>query len=207
MFTNHPNKISVRPPDLVKRDFTTQAPDRLWLADIRYCSTCEGWLYVSFILNVFSRFIVGWQIAFTRTPIWFWTHWKLQHQVGSSCMRNSDAGSHYKPLRYTDRLDIAGMVASIGGIGDSYDIAMAEALNGTFKAKLATLSGPWRILRQLELAIVEWIDWITTDDFTQRTVTSRLPNKKATDIGNKILSPRLETCKLVLQQTRDTSIQ
>jgi len=162
VFTTHPDKTAVRPPDLVKRDFTAQAPNQLWLADITYCSTWEGWLYVSFIMDVFSRMIVGWQIApHMRTDLVLdaleMATW--QRQVANGCVHHSDAGSQYTSLRYTDRLDVAGLAASIGTIGDSYDNAMAEALNGTFKAELVTLHGPWRTRRQLELAIVEWIDW------------------------------------------------
>ena len=162
VFTTHPDKTAVRPPDLVKRDFTAQAPNQLWLADITYCSTWEGWLYVSFILDVFSRMIVGWQIApHMRTDLVLdaleMATW--QRQVANGCVHHSDAGSQYTSLRYTDRLDVAGLAASIGTIGDSYDNAMAEALNGTFKAELIKLHGPWRTRHQLELAIIEWIDW------------------------------------------------
>lgn len=160
-FTTHADKTAVRPPDLVKRNFTATAPNELWLADITYCSTWQGWLYVAFILDVYARVIVGWQIAtHMRTDLVLdaleMAAWQ-RHTNG--CVHHSDAGSQYTSIRYTDRLAHAGLAASIGTIGDSYDNAMVEALNGTFKAELVKLHGPWRTRHQLEIAIIEWIDW------------------------------------------------
>lgn len=161
-FTTHADKTADRPPDLVKRDFTASVPNELWLADITYCSTWDGWLYVAFIVDVYARVIVGWQIAgHMRTDLVLdaleMAAWRRDPDLG--CIHHSDAGSQYTSIRYTDRLATAGLAASIGTVGDSYDNAMAEALNGTFKAELVTLHGPWRTRRQLEIAIVEWIDW------------------------------------------------
>ena len=161
-FTTHADKTADRPPDLVKRDFTATAPNELWLADITYCSTWDGWLYVAFILDVYARVIVGWQIAgHMRTDLVLdaleMATWR--RDLIDGCVHHSDAGSQYTSIRYTDRLATAGLAASIGTVGDSYDNAMAEALNGTFKAELVTLHGPWRSRRQLEIAIIEWIDW------------------------------------------------
>ena len=161
-FTTHADKTADRPPDLVKRDFTASAPNELWLADITYCSTWEGWLYVAFIVDVYARVVVGWQIAtHMRTDLVIdaleMAAWR--RDPTGSCVHHSDAGSQYTSIRYTDRLATAGLNASVGTVGDSYDNAMAEALNGTFKAELVTLHGPWRTRRQLEIAIVEWIDW------------------------------------------------
>ena len=161
-FTTHADDKANRPPDLVKRQFTAVAPNRLWLADITYCSTWEGWLYVAFITDVYARVIVGWQIAtHMRTDLVLdaldMAAWR--RDPADACVHHCDAGSQYTSIRYTDRLHDAGLAASIGTVGDSYDNAMAEALNGTFKAELVTLHGPWRTRRQLEMAIVEWIDW------------------------------------------------
>ena len=161
-FTTHADKTADRPPDLVKRLFAADAPNRLWLADITYCSTWEGWLYVAFITDVYARVIIGWQIAsHMRTDLVLdaleMAAWRRNLLDG--CVHHSDAGSQYTSIRYTDRLADAGLTASIGTIGDSYDNAMAEALNGTFKAELIELHGPWRTRHQLEIAIIEWIDW------------------------------------------------
>ncbi|MBK5331662.1 MAG: IS3 family transposase [Ilumatobacteraceae bacterium] len=138
-FTTHADKTADRPPDLVKRDFTATAPNQLWVADITYCSTWEGWLYVAFIVvDVCARVIVGWQIAgHMRTDLVLdaleMAAWRRDPELG--CVHHSDAGSQYTSIRYTDRLVAVGLAASIGTIGDSYDNAMAEALNGTFKAE------------------------------------------------------------------------
>lgn len=162
LYTTHADDKANRPPDLVKRDFTADAPNELWLADITYCSTWEGWLYVSFILDVYARVIVGWQMAsHMRTDLVLdaleMAAWRRDPATG--CVHHSDAGSQYTSIRYTDRLHTAGLAASIGTVGDSYDNAMAEALNGSFKAELIELQGPWRKRRDLEIAIVEWVDW------------------------------------------------
>ena len=162
LYTTHADDKANRPPDLVNRDFTADAPNELWLADITYCSTWEGWLYVSFILDVYARVIVGWQMApHMRTDLVLdaleMAAWRRDPAAG--CVHHSVAGSQYTSIRYTDRLHTAGLAASIGTVGDSYDNAMAEALNGSFKAELIELHGPWRTRRDLEIAIVEWVDW------------------------------------------------
>jgi putative transposase len=123
-FTTHADKTADRPPDLVKRDFTAVAPNRLWLADITYCSTWEGWLYVAFIIDVYARVIVGWQIAtHMRTDLVIdaleMAAWR--RQLIDGCVHHSDAGSQYTSIRYTDRLASAGLLASVGTVADSYD--------------------------------------------------------------------------------------
>jgi putative transposase len=120
-FTTHPDKTADRPPDLVKRDFTATAPNELWLADITYCSTWQGWLYVAFILDVYARLIVGWQIAsHMRTDLVIdalemaaWTR-----DPSGNCVHHSDAGAQYTSIRYTDRLAAEGIAASVGTVGD-----------------------------------------------------------------------------------------
>jgi len=162
-FTTTPDTSAPRPPDLVERRFVADRPNELWLADITYASTWEGWLYVSFVLDVFSRTIVGWQIAdHLRTDLVLdaleMAIWRRDLTVGQ-LVHHSDAGAQYTSFRYSDRLVEAGIAASIGSVGDSYDNAMAEALNGTFKAELVKLHGPWKTRAQLEFAIIRWVDW------------------------------------------------
>ena len=162
-FTTTPDAGAPRPPDLVDRRFVADRPNELWLADITYASTWEGWLYVSFVLDVFSRTIVGWQIAdHLRTDLVLdaleMAIWRRDLTVGD-LIHHSDAGCQYTSFRYSDRLVEAGIAASIGSVGDSYDNAMAEALNGTFKAELVKLHGPWKTRAQLEFAIICWVDW------------------------------------------------
>jgi putative transposase len=162
-FTTVADATAARPPDLVQRHFVAERPNQLWLADITYASTWQGWLYVSFILDVFSRAIVGWQIAdHMRTDLVLdaleMAIWRRNLTTGE-LIHHSDAGSQYTSIRYSDRLADVAIAASIGSIGDSYDNAMAEALNGTFKTELVKLHGPWRTRQQLEISIIEWIDW------------------------------------------------
>jgi putative transposase len=162
-YTTTPDTTAARPPDLVARCFVAERPNELWLADITYASTWEGWLYVAFVLDVHSRVIVGWQIAnHLRTDLVLdaleMAIWRRDLTYGD-LVHHSDAGCQYTSFRYSDRLAQAGIAASIGSVGDSYDNAMAEALNGTFKHELVKLHGPWRTRHQLEIAIIEWIDW------------------------------------------------
>jgi putative transposase len=162
LFTTIADSDAARPPDLVKRQFVAERPNQLWLADITYCSTWEGWLYVSFILDAFSRMIVGWQIAShmrTELVLDALEMAVFRQDVTGPLIHHSDAGSQFTAIRYSDRLTEANIAASIGTVGDSYDNAMAEALNGTFKAELVKLHGPWRTRNELETAIINWIYW------------------------------------------------
>lgn len=157
---------AVRPADLVKRDFTAQAPNRLWVVDFTYVATLGATVYVAFVLDVYSRMIVGWKAATrmrTDLPLdalemALWHRGNAGHDV-SGAVHHSDAGAQYTSIRYTDRLVQAGMNASIGTVGDSYDNAMAESINGLYKAELVRFEGPWRGLSDLELATSEWVDW------------------------------------------------
>lgn len=154
-----------RSPDLVDRQFTASRPDELWVTDITYVSTWEGWLYVAFVLDVYTRAIVGWQIAsHLRTELVLdaieMAIWRRDTTDATTC--HSDAGCQFTSYRYTQRLADAGIAASIGSVGDSYDNAMAEALNGPYKAELIRARGPWRTRHQAEFATIEWIDWYNT---------------------------------------------
>jgi putative transposase len=153
-------------PDLVDRDFTAAAPDQLWVADITYCRTFAGWVYAAFILDVCSRRVVGWQLSTSlRTDLaldalnmGLWTRAHDGHDT-SALVHHSDRGVQYLAIRYTERLAEAGVVASVGSKGDSYDNAMAEAFNSLFKAELVRNRGPWRNIDDLEIAVAEYVDW------------------------------------------------
>jgi putative transposase len=153
-------------PDLVGRAFTADAPNRLWVADITYVRCFSGWVYVSFVQDVFSRRIVGWQVSTSlRTDLaldalnmGLWTR-DRDGQDTSRLVHHSDRGVQYVAVRYTQRLAEAGAVASVGSKGDSYDNAMAEALNSIFKAELIRNKGPWRGIDDLEIAVAEYTDW------------------------------------------------
>lgn len=163
--TTTPDTTVARPPDLVDRRFVADRPNQLWVADITYVSTWEGWLYVAFMLDVHSRVIVGWQIAnHLRTDLVLdaleMAIWR--RDITDELVHHSDAGCQYTSFRYSEQLAEAGIAASIGSVGDSYDNAMAEALNGTYKAELVRHRGPWRTRAAAEFATIEWIDWYNT---------------------------------------------
>jgi len=153
-------------PDLVQRDFTAPGPDRLWVADITYVKTHSGWVYAAFVLDVFSRRIVGWQLsqnlytdlALDALNMGIWCRRRAGADL-SQLIHHSDRGVQYVAVRYTERLAEADVVASVGSVGDSYDNAMAEAFNSLFKAELVRNKGPWQGLDDLEIAVAEYIDW------------------------------------------------
>ena len=164
--TTVPDEAAARPGDLVKRDFTATAPNQLWVVDFTYVATFAGFVYVAFAIDVFSRMIVGWRAARsmnTDLPLdalemALWNRARAGHDV-DGLVHHSDAGSQYTSIRYTDRLVEAGLNASIGTIGDSYDNALAESVNGLYKAELVYWEGPWRGADDLELATLGWVDW------------------------------------------------
>lgn len=153
-------------PDLVNREFTAPAPDRLWVADITYVKTYSGWVYAAFVLDVFSRRIVGWQLAqnlytdlaLDALNMGIWTRRRDGADL-SQLIHHSDRGVQYVAIRYTERLAEAAVVASVGSVGDSYDNAMAEAFNSLFKAELVRNKGPWQGINDLEIAVAEYVDW------------------------------------------------
>jgi putative transposase len=164
--TTRPAAETVRPGDLVKRDFTAVRPNQLWVADLTYVRTSAGWVYAAFVLDVFSRLIVGWQVATSlytdlaldALKMAIWRRASQGTDLGG-LVHHSDRGVQYRAIRYTQRLAEAGAVASVGSKGDSYDNAMAEAFNSLYKAELVRNRGPWRGLDDLEMATVEYIDW------------------------------------------------
>jgi putative transposase len=153
-------------PDLVERAFTATGPDQLWVADITYCRTFAGWVYAAFVIDVYSRRVVGWQLskslrtdlALDALEMGIWTRRQVGRDVGG-LIHHSDKGVQYVAVRYTQRLAEAGAVASVGSTGDSYDNALAEAFNSLFKAELVRNRGPWRSIDELEIAVAEYIDW------------------------------------------------
>lgn len=152
--------------DLVRRQFTATGPDQLWVADITYCRTFSGWAYAAFVIDVFSRRVVGWQLSKSlRTDLALDAlemGIRTRHREGrdvTGLTHHSDKGVQYVAVRYTQRLAEAGAVASVGSTGDSYDNALAEAFNSLFKAELVRNKGPWKSIDDLEIAVAEYIDW------------------------------------------------
>ncbi len=161
--TTTPAQTADRPADLVCRDFTAAAPNRLWVTDLTYVATWAGFCYVAFVIDAFSRMIVGWRVATSlRTDLALdaleMAIWTRQGQALNGLIHHSDRGVQYLAIRYTERLAQAGAVASVGSRGDSYDNALAETVNGLFKAELIRRQGPWRTADQVELATLGWVD-------------------------------------------------
>ena len=159
------------PPDLVDRKFTARAPNQLWVADLTYVRTHAGWVYAAFVLDVFSRMVVGWQVstslrtdlALDALDMGLWARHRAGHDV-AGLTHHSDRGAQYRAIRYTERLDQADAVASVGSRGDSYDNAMAEALNSLFKAECIRNPamrphGGWKNITDVEIAVAEYVDW------------------------------------------------
>ena len=162
-FTTKKDPSAPRPPDLVDRDFTASAPNRLWVADFTYVRTWAGFCYVAFVEDVFSRMIVGWSIA-THMRTTLVTEalemavWKRQTSV-EGLVHHSDAGSQYTSVIYSEQMASHGIAPSIGTVGDSYDNAMAESGIGLYKAELIWRRGPWRTVDQVEIETLEYVDW------------------------------------------------
>ncbi|RZF58273.1 IS3 family transposase [Sphingomonas populi] len=158
------DKAAPCPLDHVNRQFHAPAPNRLWVSDFTYVSTWGGFVYVAFVIDVYARYIVGWRVSRTahasfvldaleqalhdRRPV---------HRGG--LVHHSDRGSQYVSIKYTERLAEAGIEPSVGSVGDSYDNALAETINGLYKAEVIHRRGPWRSFEAVEFATLEWVDW------------------------------------------------
>ena len=161
--TTVPDATAPRPLDLVQRDFHPPAPNRLWVADLTYVRTWSGFAYTAFIIDAYSRYIVGWQVSSSLRADLVLTAleqalWAREGPL-AGLVHHSDRGVQYLSIRYTERLAEAGIAASVGSRGDSYDNALAETVNGLYKAELVYRRGPWRGREDLELATLEWVDW------------------------------------------------
>ena len=164
--TTHPAAVSARPADLVERVFAAATPNRLWVADLTYVWTRTGFVYTAFVVDVFSRAIVGWRVsaslhaelALDALEMALWT----RGPDLPGLVHHSDRGVQYLAIRYTERLALAEAVSSVGSRGDSYDNALAETVNGLYKAELINRQGPWRTVEQVELATAEWVHFWNT---------------------------------------------
>ena len=162
--TTIPDELSVRPADLVERRFQASAPNRLWVSDLTYVKTHTGWVYVAFVVDVYSRFVVGWQASTSlRSDLALdaleMAIFARRDRNLDGLIHHSDRGVQYLSIRYTERLGQAGVVNSVGSRGDSYDNALAESFNGLYKTELIRRQGPWRGVDDVEFATLEWVDW------------------------------------------------
>jgi transposase InsO family protein len=153
-------------PDLVERDFTAEAPDRLWVGDFTYLRTWEGRVFFSFVIDVFSRMVVGWQFATHMRTDLVLDALRMALAIRApgadfTLVSHSDQGAQYTSGEYVQELGDAGVLASVGSVGDAYDNALAESFVDSFKTELIA-DRVWRTNAQLELAIVEYVAWFNT---------------------------------------------
>ena len=158
------DKSAPCPLDRVNRQFKALAPNRLWVADFTYVSTWGGMLYVAFVIDTYARRIVGWRVSRTaHTAFVLDALEQALHERrpvhGGGLVHHSDRGSQYVSIKYTERLAEAGVETSVGSVGDSYDNALAETINGLYKAEVIHRRGPWRSFEAVEFATLEWVDW------------------------------------------------
>jgi putative transposase len=150
--------------DKVRRQFNAERPNQLWVSDFTYVSTWQGFVYVAFVIDVFARRIVGWRVSSTmRTDFVLdaleQALYERRPGDDGGLIHHSDRGSQYVSIRYTERLGEAGIEPSVGSVGDAYDNALAETINGLYKAELIHRRAPWKTKESVELATLEWVAW------------------------------------------------
>jgi transposase InsO family protein len=160
--TTIPDEAAAKPADLVERDFSAAHPNQLWVADLTYIATWAGTVYAAFVIDVFSRMIVGWRVSRSlrsdlaldalEQALW------ARPETGR-LIHHSDRGVQYVSISYTERLAEAGIEPSVGSVGDSYDNALAETIIGLYKTELIYKEGPWKGIEPVEFATLEWVDW------------------------------------------------
>ncbi|TQO19834.1 transposase InsO family protein [Rhodoglobus vestalii] len=202
VFTTKSDPAGRRPTDLVQRRFRADAPRKLWVVDVTYVRTWQGFAYVAFVTDVFSRRIVGWNVAATLKadilPLQALN--MAAFDAGgdlTGLTHHSDHGSNYMALVYTDRIAELGAVPSTGTIGDSYDNAMAEAINALYKTELIRARGPWRTVEQVELATLEWVWW-----WNNQRLHSELEYRTPTEAENEYYADAESLLKATASQEK-----
>jgi len=167
--TTKADPAAPRPPDHVQRDFTAERPNELWVTDLTYVPTWSGVAYVCFIVDAFSRMVVGWRVAAHMRTEMVLDALEMARWSRGTCLEglrcHSDAGSQFTSVRYGERLTELGAIPSIGSVGDSYDNALAETVNGLYKTELirGPGQGPWKTIEEVELATLGWVHWHNTE--------------------------------------------
>lgn len=162
--TTVPDAKAACPLDRVNRQFQADRPNQLWVADFTYVSTWQGFVYVAFVIDVFARSIVGWRVSTSMQTDFVLDAleqalYARRPERDGALVHHSDRGSQYVSLRYSQRLAEAGIEPSVGSTGDSYDNALAETINGLYKAEIIHRRGPWKSREAVELATLEWVSW------------------------------------------------
>ena len=166
--TTRSDKAAPCPLDRVNRDFKAPAPNRLWVSDFTYVRTWSGFVYTAFVIDAFARRIVGWKLsrsqdaAFVLDALDQALHARRPFEGTGDLVHHSDRGSQYLSIKYSERLDEAGITPSVGSVGDSYDNALAETIIGLYKTEVIERCGPWRRLEDVELATLDWVDWFNS---------------------------------------------
>ena len=196
-FTTTPGAEANRPADLVKRNFSAPAPNRLWVADLTYVWTWAGFAYTALVTDVFSRFIVGWRVGVSLSAelaldALEMAIWVRRGQALDKLVHHSDRGVQYLAIVYTERLELAGAAPSVGSKGDSYDNALAESVNGLYKIECTIPRGPWHTAADLEIATAEWVEF-----YNKRRLHSAL---------KRIPPAEFEAAFWARQDDRDSSI-
>ena len=167
VITTNPDALQPCPDDKVNREFKAQSPNQLWVSDFTYVSSWQGMVYVAFVIDVFSRRIVGWRVSTSMTTAFVLDALnqaicQRSPEKGGGLIHHSDRGSQYLSIKYTERLADAEIDPSVGTVGDSYDNALAESIIGLFKTEVTKLLGPWKSKGQLEWETLKWVDWYNT---------------------------------------------
>ena len=160
--TTIPDESAAHPADLVQRNFAATRPNQLWVADLTYVTTWLGFVYVAFVIDVFSRKIVGWRVSRSlRSDLALDALEQALHARPNidNLVHHSDRGTQYLSIRYTERLAEAGIEPSVGSVGDSYDNALAETIIGLYKTEVIHQDGPWRNVDHVEFETLDWVDW------------------------------------------------
>jgi len=162
--TTVPDTKAPCPLDHVNRQFRAERPNQLWVSDFTYVSTWQGFVYVAFVIDVYARFIVGWRVSSSMKTDFVLDAleqalYARSGQRDGELVHHSDRGAQYVSIRYSERLAEAGIEPSVGSRGDSYDNALAETINGLYKAEMIHRRAPWKTREAVELATLEWVSW------------------------------------------------
>jgi putative transposase len=193
-----------RPADLVNRQFVADRPNRLWVADLTYVKTFTGWVYVAFVIDVYSRCVVGWQTSTSlRSDLAIdaleMAIYARSHRDLDGLIHHSDRGVQYLAIRYTERLAEAGVVNSVGSKGDSYDNALAESFNGLYKTELIHRRGPWKNVDHVEWATLTYVDW-----FNNRRIHNEIGKIPPAELEENYYRQNA-TAELVTSQTNESA--
>jgi putative transposase len=204
--TTVPDKAVPCPSDRVNRQFKADRPNQLWVSDFTYVSTWQGWQYVAFVIDVYARRIVGWRVSSSMRTDFVLDALEQalydRQPDRNALIHHCDRGSQYVSILYTERLAQAGIEPSVGSRGDSYDNALAETINGLYKAELIHRRAPWKTKELLELATLEWVSWFNHHPCWSHLGIFHRPRLRQTTTAN---SPRRRRKQINFNQTASTN--